>query len=164
MVAVAEGAMAEITVLHIDDNQGDLVLAREALTAHGIASEGIDEPVAAIGKLGRDCAAGHAPAAILLDLKIAAMDGYDVLRLLASNRLLKRIPVIMLSSSDRAHEREECLRLGATSYIVKPATFEELSAALASAIAELPKRAAKARAARAEAAGAGGDAVDAPTP
>jgi two-component system response regulator len=141
--------MDPITVMHIDDNLGDLLLAREALNAQGIASEGVDEPITAIGRLGRACIAGEGPSAILLDLRLAAMDGCHVLRLLASNRLLRRIPVIMLTSSDHVHEREECLRLGATSYIVKPATFEELSEALRRAIEELPQRGWKPRGERA---------------
>jgi CheY-like chemotaxis protein len=128
--------MRTISIVHIDDNAGDLTLAREALSGERhIAYEGIDEPVAAIGKLGRDCAAGTLPTVILLDLNLAGMSGLDVLRLLASNRALKRVPVIVLTSSDRDQEREECLRLGAASVVVKPATFEELQVVLTSAIA-----------------------------
>jgi CheY-like chemotaxis protein len=130
--------MGTLSVLHIDDNAGDLTLAREALSPHGVRYVGIDEPVTAVGRLAEDCTSGKPPSAILLDLNIGCMDGFDVLRLLASNPLLRRIPVIVLSSSDREVEREESLRLGAHAYLVKPSTFESLSELLLTALSRLP--------------------------
>jgi CheY-like chemotaxis protein len=132
--------MGTLSILHIDDNQGDLMLAREALAPHGVRYEGIDEPVTAVGRLVASCAAGKTPTAILLDLNIGCMDGFDVLQLLSSNRSLRRIPVIVLTSSEREVEREKSLCLGAAAYLVKPDTVDELAKLLMSTLSGLRSR------------------------
>ncbi|MBA2480732.1 MAG: response regulator [Planctomycetes bacterium] len=118
-----------LRIFHIDDNRGDLQLMREALAPHkNVAHESVDEPVTAIGRMAQHAIAGTPPALIVLDLNLPGIDGQDMLQLLASNSELRKIPVVVLTSSDRENERDACLRLGAVAFITKPGTFEELCA------------------------------------
>jgi CheY-like chemotaxis protein len=64
------------------------------------------------------------PDIILLDLKMPVMDGHEVLRRLKQTPLLKRIPVIVLSSSKEEGDLAMTYDNGANSYLVKPVSFD----------------------------------------
>jgi CheY-like chemotaxis protein len=64
------------------------------------------------------------PNLILLDLKLPGVDGFDVLRRIKAEPILKRIPVIILTSSKEEGDRALSYDLGANSYLVKPVSFE----------------------------------------
>lgn len=64
------------------------------------------------------------PIVILLDLKLPKVDGFEVLQKIKSNEKTKMVPVVVFSSSTEDPDREECYRLGANSYIVKPISYE----------------------------------------
>lgn len=64
------------------------------------------------------------PNLILLDLKLPGVDGFEVLRRIKGELILKRIPVIILSSSKEEGDRALSYDLGANSYLVKPVSFE----------------------------------------
>ncbi|MBT4513195.1 MAG: response regulator [Chloroflexi bacterium] len=64
------------------------------------------------------------PDLILLDLKMPKVDGYEVLRRIKNTPILKRIPVIILTSSKEEGDRALSYDIGANSYLVKPVSFE----------------------------------------
>lgn len=64
------------------------------------------------------------PNIILLDLKLPGMDGFEVLRQIKSTPLIKRIPVIILTSSKEEGDRTLSYDIGANSYLVKPVSFD----------------------------------------
>lgn len=64
------------------------------------------------------------PNLILLDLKMPGIDGFEVLRRLKTAPVLKRLPVIVLTSSREEGDRALSYDLGANSYLVKPVSFE----------------------------------------
>jgi CheY-like chemotaxis protein len=64
------------------------------------------------------------PDLILLDLKMPGIDGFEVLRQLKSAPVLRRIPVIILTSSREEGDRAMAYDLGANSYLVKPVSFD----------------------------------------
>ena len=66
------------------------------------------------------------PAVILADLKMPAMNGFDLLLWIKQQPYLKRIPVVMLTGSDRNPDINRAYDLGASSYLVKPHRFEDL--------------------------------------
>lgn len=65
------------------------------------------------------------PTVILLDLKMPKIDGLEVLRAIKSDDLLKRIPVVIFTSSRENQDILRCYAVGANAYVVKPVEFEE---------------------------------------
>lgn len=63
------------------------------------------------------------PDLILLDLKMPGIDGFEVLKQVKSQEKIKRIPVIILTSSKEEGDRAISYDLGANSYLVKPVSF-----------------------------------------
>ena len=66
------------------------------------------------------------PHFILLDLNMPKKDGREVLKEIKQNPVLKRIPVIILSTTNNEQDMKRCYELGANSYITKPNSFESL--------------------------------------
>ncbi len=66
------------------------------------------------------------PNLILLDLNMPRMDGHEALRLIKSDPVLRRIPVIVLTTSKLEVDVAKTYDLGVNSYISKPAHFDEL--------------------------------------
>lgn len=64
------------------------------------------------------------PDIILLDLKMPGVDGHEVLRQVKTADTLKRIPVIILTSSQEEGDRAMSYDNGANSYLVKPVSFD----------------------------------------
>lgn len=66
-----------------------------------------------------------APGLILLDIKLPGVDGIDVLKQIKSHPELKKIPVVMLTTSERIEDVETCYEYYANSYLTKPVGFKE---------------------------------------
>jgi DNA-binding response OmpR family regulator len=64
------------------------------------------------------------PSLVLLDLKLPGIDGFEVLRQIKSTAMLKRLPVIILTSSKEEGDRALSYDNGANSYLVKPVSFD----------------------------------------
>ncbi len=62
---------------------------------------------------------------LLLDIKMPKIDGTEVLEAMKSHPVLKKIPVIMITTTDAPAEVELCHSLGCNSYIVKPIDYEK---------------------------------------
>ncbi|MCK9200507.1 MAG: response regulator [Gallionella sp.] len=71
------------------------------------------------------------PGIILLDLNLPGVDGRDVLRTIKENRDLRKIPVVVLTTSHSELDIEECYSAGANSYVQKPVNFEGFIQAIA---------------------------------
>ncbi|MES9855489.1 MAG: response regulator [Sedimenticola sp.] len=67
---------------------------------------------------------------LLLDLNMPVLDGYRVLEQLKKNKLTKRIPIIILTTTDDAREIKRCYELGCNIYITKPVEYELFSKAI----------------------------------
>ncbi len=65
------------------------------------------------------------PAVLLLDIKMPRMDGLEVLRELRSHEHLKRLPVVVLSSSREESDLAHSWDLGVNAYVVKPVDSEQ---------------------------------------
>jgi CheY-like chemotaxis protein len=70
-------------------------------------------------------AADRLPAVILLDLNMPRMNGLEFLRIVKSDPALKRIPVIVLTTSQEESDRAASFELGAAGYVRKPVDFEK---------------------------------------
>jgi CheY-like chemotaxis protein len=69
---------------------------------------------------------------LLLDIRMPQVDGIEVLRQLKENSELRKIPVIMLTTTDDPREVERCHSIGCASYIVKPVDYEKFAEAIKS--------------------------------
>ncbi|ACD15698.1 response regulator receiver protein [Paraburkholderia phytofirmans PsJN] len=70
------------------------------------------------------------PAVILLDKKLPKIDGHEVLKALRADDKLKRIPVVMLTSSREESDLLRSYDLGVNAYVVKPVAFDDFMAAI----------------------------------
>ena len=113
-------------ILLVEDNPNDIEFAKRAFAREGIANEIIvaEDGRQALDHLldpGRDCKG--LPGLVLLDLKMPGVDGLEVLRQMRQNEKTRRIPVIILTSSNEDNDLRQAYDLGANSYIRKPIDF-----------------------------------------
>ena len=64
--------------------------------------------------------------AVLMDMMMPEMDGYEAIGKMKSNTTLQKIPVIAITAQAMTGDREKCLEAGADGYISKPVNVEEL--------------------------------------
>jgi two-component system response regulator len=70
------------------------------------------------------------PGLMLLDLNMPGIDGRKTLSIVKEDRMLKKIPVVILTTSSDQRDVERCYELGASTYIQKPVSFEGLVEAI----------------------------------
>jgi len=120
--------MQQIHILLVDDNEGDILLTREALddarivNKISIANDGVE----AISFLKKDPPYRDAamPDLILLDINLPKMDGTEVLSIIKNDPELKRIPVIMLTTSSSEKDILASYDNYANCYITKPVDLD----------------------------------------
>jgi len=123
-------------ILLIEDNIDDERLTLRALRRNNIMNEvvvacdgqeAIDYLFGTGSFAGRDLSV--MPAVVILDLKLPRLSGLEVLRRIRTDPATKRLPVVVLTSSDDESQIEESYALGANSFIQKPtdpADFSEM--------------------------------------
>ncbi len=67
---------------------------------------------------------------VLLDLNMPKMDGRETLKMIKSNPEFRRIPVIILTTSNSPQDIHQCYELGANCFITKPSSYEGLNDAI----------------------------------
>ncbi|MEQ1528673.1 MAG: response regulator [Methylococcales bacterium] len=117
-------------ILLVDDNRMDVELALDAFKEVKFANQ---IEIAGNGQQALDYLLGVGsyadrsrypfPDLILLDLKMPGMDGFDVLKKIKGTPLIKRLPVVILTSSHEEGDRALSYDTGANSYLVKPVSF-----------------------------------------
>lgn len=130
----AEGRCAEI--LLIEDNFGDVLLTKRAFKGASIpvnitAAEDGPMALAILRRQGK-YASAPVPNLILLDLNLPKMSGSDVLCSIKADPQLRRIPVIVMTSSRAATDVLKSYDLHANAYILKPANLEGFAEAVRS--------------------------------
>lgn len=121
-------------ILLVDDNPADLDLTIDALaqsawpTNVSTVSDGA-EAMAYLRHEGKYAAAAR-PHLVLLDLNLPRKDGRAVLADMKSDRALRRIPVVIFSTSQATKDIERSYELGANSYVSKPPTLADWVAAV----------------------------------
>lgn len=119
-----------IVLLMADDDPDDRELAREALTESRVKNElrFVEDGEQLMDYLHRrgDFTDAPRPGLILLDLNMPRKDGREALREMKADKDLKRIPVVILTTSRAEEDMISGYDLGAASYISKPVTFESL--------------------------------------
>ena len=70
------------------------------------------------------------PLLVLLDLNMPVLDGYQVLERMKADSELKKIPVVVLTTTDDAREVSRCYQLGCSVYITKPVDYDSFCEAI----------------------------------
>ena len=122
-----------VTILLVEDDPNDALLVRMAFqrTRSGIPLIILPNGLEAVNYLkGEGVYADRAkypmPDIILLDLRMPLMSGFEVLQWIRERPGLKRLPVIVLTSSVQEADARTAYEAGANSYLVKPTDFNEL--------------------------------------
>jgi len=118
-------------ILLVDDNANDVELTIDAFKEEQLSNhlEVVRSGQGALDRLfGRtrrpDGGRFPLPDLILLDLKMPVIDGFEVLRQVKSAPVLRRIPVVILTSSREEGDRAMTYDTGANSYLVKPISLD----------------------------------------
>ncbi|MCX6028329.1 MAG: response regulator [Chloroflexi bacterium] len=118
-----------VDILLVEDNPGDVRLTREALkegkvlNTLSVVTDGV-EALAFLRREGRYAAATR-PDIILLDLNLPRMDGRELLAVIKADADLRRIPVVILTTSAAEQDILKSYNLHANCYITKPVDLEQ---------------------------------------
>jgi CheY-like chemotaxis protein len=115
-------------ILIIDDNPGDIELIRTAFEIAGVEAlvDTCHDGIEAMRFITQTEPGGELPTLLLLDLNMPRANGFEVLAFLRERHLVERIPVVVLSTSAQAGDRQRCLALGARKMYTKPESFPAL--------------------------------------
>lgn len=127
----------DIEILLVEDSPYDAELTIRELKRHHLANklihlkdgaEALDFIFGTGAYTGRDTS--KHPKVVLLDLKLPKVDGLEVLRAMKKNETTRKIPVVVMTSSQEQRDVVDSYHLGVNSYIVKPVDFDHFSKAV----------------------------------
>jgi CheY-like chemotaxis protein len=119
------------TILMVEDSMADAEMALDALSEAHLANPvvHVEDGVECLDYLyTRGAWEGRQtgdPAVVLLDIKMPRMNGLDVLTEMRAHEKLKRIPVVILSSSREESDLARSWDLGANAYVIKPVDVDQ---------------------------------------
>lgn len=125
----------EPTILIVEDDEGHAILIRQNLEAAGLSNQMQHfRDGQAVLNFFFNPAPGQRHEAhmylVLLDIRMPKVDGIEVLRRLKSDPELRKLPVIMLTTTDDLREVERCHELGCNVYIQKPVDYDRFAEAI----------------------------------
>ncbi len=117
-----------IDVLLVEDDPGDVLMTREAFEDNKVANRlaVVSDGVSAMEYLRKEGRYADAPTPdlVLLDLNLPRMDGREVLQALKGDDELRRIPVVVLTTSEAEEDVLRSYALHANAYVTKPVDFD----------------------------------------
>ncbi len=125
-----------VTIVMIEDDEGHARLIEKNIRRAGVNNEIVPfrDGTGAIDYLfgvdGTAIVNRGKPLLILLDLNLPDMTGIDILKRVKENEHLKRIPVVVLTTTDDKHEIQRCYDLGCNVYVTKPVNYENFANAI----------------------------------
>lgn len=126
-----------IEILLVEDDKNDAELAIRSLDKNNVSNnivwvkdgeEAVDFLLGNGDYSGRNIS--NQPKIVLLDLKLPKLDGIEVLQKIRENKLTRKLPVVMLTSSKEEKDVVKSYDLGVNSYIVKPLDFDDFAKAI----------------------------------
>ncbi|MDT4913752.1 MAG: hypothetical protein QOC66_2880 [Pseudonocardiales bacterium] len=121
-------------VLLVEDDPGDVMIAKEALKASRLKSRltVVPDGVEALKYLRREdpYAEGERPDLILLDLNLPKMSGHEVLAEVKADPTLRKIPIVVLTTSGAAEDVVRSYDLHANVFVTKPVDFDHFTAVI----------------------------------
>ena len=123
----------EVTFLLAEDDPGHARLIEKNLRRAGITNEVVvvgDGQAALDHILANQDKLHVRPLLLLLDLNLPVLDGYQVLHRMKADERTKRIPVVVLTTTDDPREVTRCYDLGCNVYVSKPIDYERFAEAI----------------------------------
>ena len=118
-------------IMCVEDSPEDLETIQRAFKKVGMVNPMIhfedgDEALDYLFRRDKYSDAGNNPLPnmILLDLNLPGTDGFEILAEIKQDEKIKKIPVVVLTTSSDERDIEKCFQAGANSYIVKPVSFD----------------------------------------
>ena len=128
--------MQEVAILLVEDDPGHARLIEKNLRRSNIRNDvvRVGDGQQALDYLfgeGEYVGKEHpSPLLVLLDLAMPVLDGYQVLERMKADERTKRIPVVILTTTDDAREVSRCYELGCNVYVTKPVDYERFCEAI----------------------------------
>jgi len=126
----------EVVILIAEDDEGHASLIRKNLKRAGISNEilhfkdGQETLDFLLGSDGGQHRVKNTAYLLLLDIRMPKIDGVEVLRKIKQDVELRKIPVIMITTTDDPREVEHCHSLGCSNYITKPIDYNKFVEAI----------------------------------
>lgn len=123
----------QVEILLVEDNANDAELTMRALKKGGLANRVMwvkngELALDYLFRRGVYAARDEAcPRLVLLDLKMPGMDGIEVLRAVKADERTRRIPIVVMTSSQEEKDVGQSYDLGVNSYVVKPVNFSSVT-------------------------------------
>jgi CheY-like chemotaxis protein len=126
----------EVTIVMIEDDEGHARLIEKNVRRAGVNNEIVPFT---LGKKALDYILGEnrdgLPSKdryllVLLDLNLPDMSGIDILEQIKTNEYTRRLPVVVLTTTDDEREIQKCYDLGANVYITKPVDYDGFATAI----------------------------------
>jgi CheY-like chemotaxis protein len=122
--------ISEVTIVLVEDDPGHARLIEKNLRRANLTNDIVH---LTDGQQAVDYLFGNGrPSSllVLLDLNLPVLDGYQVLERMRNDERTKRIPVVILTTTDDTREVARCYELGCNVYITKPVDYEQFSDAI----------------------------------
>ncbi len=140
----------EVVILVAEDDAGHARLIEKNLSRAGLHNrvERVENGQSVLDFLFRRGPGPHRATdtayLLLLDIRMPQVDGVEVLRQIKRDPELRKVPVIMLTTTDDPREVERCHAIGCASYLVKPVDYDKFAEAVKSlglyiALVEVPQ-------------------------
>lgn len=128
---IGPAANGEVTVLYVEDNPSNLSLMEQVMVRFGRCRL-IAAPSAEIGL---DLVRRHHPDVVIMDINLPGMDGFAALAELRRDPSTRYIPVIALTASALAGDRDRALAAGFNAFVAKPLDIREMLSAMSGTLA-----------------------------
>ncbi|CVI63966.1 response regulator [Agrobacterium salinitolerans] len=126
----------EVTIVMIEDDEGHARLIEKNVRRAGVNNEIVPFTLGAealdyiLGESRDGLVSKDRYLLVLLDLNLPDMSGINILEQIKSNEYTRRLPVVVLTTTDDETEIQKCYDLGANVYITKPVDYEGFATAI----------------------------------
>ncbi len=117
--SISESAIRGATVLLVEDNAINQQVAAELLVSVGVRVDVANNGVEAVARLAGDTGKPKYDA-VLMDLQMPEMDGFEATRRIRANPKTRDLPIIAMTAHALEEERERCLQAGMNDHVSKP--------------------------------------------
>jgi hypothetical protein len=114
--------LVDMKVLIVDDDIRNIFALTGALEQHGMIVFNAENGKDAIETLKKNPEID----AVLMDIMMPELDGYDTMRIIRGLDEFRNIPIIAVTAKAMQGDREKCIEAGASDYIAKPVNVEQL--------------------------------------